>query len=174
MGGPHTKIRRHGKVHSLPDELRAEVDRLLIEGNTYEDIEKFLKRNGYDISKSSIGRYGKEFLNFYREVKIIEDQSKTLVSEAGGDGMIILEAAEKLFSKKIVELLLQNQIDVTKIPRIVSDFAKLQASSVVREKMKAEFKRKAEKAFQKAEKQAKKMSKEELIKMLRQEVYGLV
>lgn len=174
MGGPHRKIRRHGKVHSLPAEIRAQVDDLLIEGHTYEDIAEFLKRKGYDISKSSIGRYGKDFLNFYREVRIIEDQAKTLVSEAGGDGMVIIEATEKAFSKKLLELLIANEIDIRKIPRIVSDFAKLQASSVVREKMKAEFKKRAEKAFKKAEKKAEKMSKEELIRMLREEVYGLV
>jgi hypothetical protein len=40
--------------------------------------------------------------------------------------------------------------------------------------MKAEFRKKAEKAFNRAEKQLKKLSKEELIRSLREDIYGLV
>jgi len=174
MGGPHTKIRRHGKVYELPEEIRREVDGLLVEGATYEEIAEYLKNKGYDISRSSVGRYGKDFLNEYRNIRIIEDQAKTIVSNSGDDAMILEEAATKLFSKKIVELLLANGININKIPRIVSDFARLQTSSVLRERMKAEFRKKAEKAFKKAERQMKKLSKEELIKILREEIYGLV
>lgn len=63
MGGPHTKTRRHSKVETeLPQEIKGQVDRLLIENATYEEIASFLKEQGHDIGKSSIGRYGKEFL----------------------------------------------------------------------------------------------------------------
>lgn len=173
MGGPHIKTRRHSKVEDhLPGELKGEVDRLLIEGSTYEEITAFLKAKGHDISKSSIGRYGKEFLNEYRKLRIIEDQSRALVSEAG-DGMVIEEAASKVFSQQILELLLSRDMDLRKIPRLISDFAKLQASSVVRERMKIDFKKKTEKVFAKAEENMKSMTKEELLKEIREEVYGL-
>lgn len=142
MGGPHIKTRRHSKVEDqLPGELKGEVDRLLIEGSTYEEITAFLKAKGHDISKSSIGRYGKEFLNEYRKLRIIEDQSRALVSEAG-DGMVIEEAASKVFSQQILELLLSRDMDIRTIPRLISDFAKLQASSVVRERLKDDFDKK--------------------------------
>jgi hypothetical protein len=173
MGISHTKIRRHGKVHELPEEVRKEVDTLLIENATYEEISEYLKSKGYDISKSSVGRYGKDFLNQIREIRIIEDQAKTITSNSD-DVMALEEAGTKLFAKQIIEMLLANRININKIPRIVSDFARLQSSSVLRERMKAEFRKKAEKAFKKAERQMKKLSKEELIKILREEIYGLV
>jgi len=45
LGGTHKKIRRHGKVHDLPEDIKKEVDRLLIEpGIIYDDIEEFLKK----------------------------------------------------------------------------------------------------------------------------------
>ncbi len=173
MGESHTKIRRHGKIHELPDDVRKEVDALLIENATYEEISEYLKSKGYDISRSAVGRYGKDFMNYIREVRIIEDQAKQIVS-GNDDAMVLEEAATKLFTKKIVTMLMSEGINLNKIPRIVSDFARLQASSVLRERMKAEFRKKAEKAFNRAEKQLKKLSKEELIRSLREDIYGLV
>src|SRR4030042_6891669 len=103
MGGPHTKTRRHSKVSDeLPEEIQRQVDRLLIESATYEEISNFLKNQNYDISKSSIGRYGKDFLAQYQRLRIIEDQSRALVSEAG-DGLLLDEAGGKLMAKKIIE-----------------------------------------------------------------------
>lgn len=147
MGGPHIKTRRHSKVSDeLPAEIRSEVDRFLIQGATYPDISEFLKTKGYDISKSSIGRYGKEFLSAYQRLRIIEDQSRTLKSEAG-DGLNLEETASKMFTGQILELLVNNNIDVRNIPRLVSDFAKLQASSVLRERNKLDFMKKSSAFF---------------------------
>ena len=138
MGGPHTKVRRRSKVETLlPRELRDEVDRLLIEGATYEEVAAHCRARGYDISRSSIGRYGKEFLNTYRRVRIIEDQARALQSEPG-EGLLLEEAASKLFLRQVLELLLRAEIDLLEMPRILSDFAKLQQSSVARERLKAQ------------------------------------
>lgn len=133
--------RRHGRVRDeLPPEVREEVDRLLIEpGVTYDDIRAYLADKGYDISRSAIGRYGKDFLSVYQQLRMIEDKSKALVSEAGGDGMVLEEAASKLFAQLILEAQMSGQIKVTKLPRIISDFARLQASTVLRERLKKEF-----------------------------------
>jgi hypothetical protein len=132
--------RQHGRVRDeLPVEVREQVDRLLIEpGVTYDDIKKFLDEQGHDISRSAIGRYGKDFLSIYQQIKVIEDKSKVLVSEAG-DGMILEEAASKLFSQMILEAQMSGKLDIKKLPRIISDFAKLQASVVSRERLKKEL-----------------------------------
>jgi hypothetical protein len=60
------------------------------------------------------------------------------VSEAG-DGMILEEAASKLFSQMILEAQMSGKLDIKKLPRIISDFAKLQASVVSRERLKKEL-----------------------------------
>lgn len=45
-------------VDKLPDEIKTELDlRLADTANTYEEIAAWLKSEGYDISKSAIGRY---------------------------------------------------------------------------------------------------------------------
>jgi hypothetical protein len=100
--------RQHGRVRDdLPEEIRAQVNRLLLEpGNTYDDIKAFLADQGFDISRSSIGRYGKDFFGSYQQLKVIEDKSRALVSEAG-DGMVLEEAASKLFSQVVIETLME-------------------------------------------------------------------
>jgi len=175
MGGPHTKIRKHSKVEDgLPPEIRREVNRLLIEGEIYEDISDYLKGKGHDISRSSIGRYGKEFLNEYRKLLIIEDKSKILVSEAGGDGMVLEEAVAKKMAATLMELLLDEGVDISKTPRIISDFAKLQSSSAHRERTKMDIKKKVDKVVKDVEKNAQQMTKEELLDFIRERVYGIV
>jgi hypothetical protein len=86
-------VRRHSRVLTdLPPELRREVDRLLLEpGVTYDDIREFLAGRGYDISRSSIGRYGKEYLESYQRLKIAIDQAKCMKAEAG-EGLALEEA----------------------------------------------------------------------------------
>ncbi|MFH2012505.1 MAG: phage protein Gp27 family protein [Pseudomonadota bacterium] len=176
MGGKHTKIRRHSKVEDeLPPEIRKEVNRLLIEGEIYEDISDYLKGQGHDISRSSIGRYGKDFLNEYRKLLIIEDKSKILVSEVGGDGMVLEEAVAKKMAATLLELLLEEGIDIKETPRIISDFAKLQSSSTSRERAKMEFKKKAETACKNIKQKASKAGlSPEVMGEIEKEILGLV
>lgn len=140
------KVRRHSRISDeLPQELKREVDRLLVEGNvTYDDIKAFLEEKGYDISRSAIGRYGKEFLASYQRLRVIEEKSRALVSEVG-DGMVLEEAAAKIFAQKIVEAQLLEGFDILENPRLIADFAKLQSSTVARERFKRELKDKVEK-----------------------------
>lgn len=171
MGGP--KTRRHSKISELPEAVRKEVERLLLEPDiTYEDIEEHLKREGHDISHSSIGRYGKHFLNQVRELRIIEDKAKALVSDSG-EGLVLEEAASKLATRSIIQILLDEGVNGAKIPYLISDLARLQASSVKREQFKADFRKRADKVFRNAEKKAKGMTKEEMLQFIKEEVYGL-
>jgi len=168
-------IRTHSRIErELPAEVRREVDRLLVEGNaTYDEIASFLTVKGYDISRSAIGRYGKDFLAQYQRLRIIEDKSRTLISEAG-DGLSLEEAASKVFAQKILEALLSGDLDVLEVPRLVSDFAKLQGSTVLRERLKMDVKKRVEKAVETVEKTlTKKAVDAETLRRIREEIYGI-
>jgi hypothetical protein len=170
------KVRKHSRVtDELPQEIRREVDRLLIEGNvTYDDIKAFLDEKGYDISRSAIGRYGKGFWASYQKLRILEDQSRTLVSEAG-DGMVLEEAASKLFAQKIVEAQLLEGFDILENPRLMSDFAKLQSSTVARERFKQDFKEKVERTADSVEKTARQGGlSEEKIEIIKKQILKIV
>ena len=58
MAKKRSRTRVCSKLNELPEELRLKVDVMLADtSNTYEYISKYLKEEGYDISKSSVGRY---------------------------------------------------------------------------------------------------------------------
>ena len=170
------KVRRHSRISDeLPQELKREVDRLLVEGNvTYDDIKAFLEEKGYDISRSAIGRYGKEFLASYQRLRVIEEKSRTLVSEAG-DGMVLEEAAAKIFAQKIVEAQLLEGFDILENPRLIGDFAKLQSSTVARERFKRELKDKVEKTAESVVRTARQGGlSDEKAEEIRRKILGIV
>lgn len=58
MAKKRTRTRVSSKIDELPEELRVKVDVMLADtSNTYEYISQYLKQEGYEISKSSVGRY---------------------------------------------------------------------------------------------------------------------
>jgi hypothetical protein len=148
--------------------------RLLIEGgSTYDDIKAFLAESGFDISRSAIGRYGRDFMGTYQRLRVVEDKSRALVSEVG-DGMILEEAASKLFAQAIIEGLMDKSLDVKELPRSISDFAKLQASVVMRERLKSDLRKKADKAVNAIEKKTKKELSPETLQYIKEHIYGIV
>lgn len=168
-------VRRHSSVTTeLPREVRAEVDRLLLEpGVTYDDITAFLRERGHDISRSAIGRYGKEFMTAYQRLRQVEDQAKSLVSEAG-DGLVLEEAASKLFAQQILEALVNNSMDVREKAKLIDAFAKLQASSTMREKFKSEIRKQVVKVADEAVKTAKKGGlSDEAANEIRKKILGI-
>lgn len=177
MGGPHTKTRRHSKVGQLSPELQSAVDRLLIEGATYEDIEIFLKEKGHAIGKSSIGRYGKRYLNFYQRVRMIEDQAKTMNS-AAGEGLSLEEAAAKAFTSEVLDTLIDLGVDKDKsakqLPKLMLAFSALQSSSVSREKFKADIQKRVVKTADDVTKIAKKSGlSEDAAAQIRNKILGI-
>jgi len=170
-----SKVRRHSRIiDELPAEIRQELDNLLVQNElTYDDIVKWLASKGYDFSRSSVGRYGKDFFANYRKLRIIEEKSRTLVSEAGGS-LVLDEAASKLFAQAILELQLEGKFDLKKNSRILADFAKLQAASIMRERMKQDFAKKTAAAAEDVVKIVKKSGlSEQKAEEIRNKILGI-
>lgn len=76
MGDKRSKQRISSKIDELPEDLRRKVDVMLADtSNTYEYISQFLKGEGYDISKSSVGRYATRTNNAMQ--RLLEAQAQT-------------------------------------------------------------------------------------------------
>jgi hypothetical protein len=170
------KVRKHSRIDDeLPAEVRGQVDRLLIEGGaTYDDIRDFLAEQGYDISRSAIGRYGKDFLNTYQRLRVAEDQARSLVSEVG-DGLALDEAASKLLMQQVLELLISTELTPKERMSLMKSVAFLQSSSVQREKLKSELRKKAETAVGEVAQIAKNGGlSDEAIRQIEEQVLGIV
>lgn len=172
-------IRRHSRVLTdLPPELRAEVDRLLLEpGVTYDDVQEHLVSKGYDISRSSIGRYGKEYLESYQKLKIAIDQAKAMKGEVG-EGLALEEAVANLALQQAMQGLMSGTIQVAEVPKLLGEIGKLQASGVQREKLKIEVDKRVKEALQDAADVVKKTAtkagaSDELIERIRADILGI-
>ncbi len=173
MAGHH-KVRRRSRVETeLPVKLREQAHRLILEGMTYEDLARWSKDNGYDISRSSWGRYGKEFYEAYQSIKRFEDQSRALSSDAG-ENLTMEEAIGKLLMQKVMAAITAGDFDILEAPRLLRDIAKLQSSNIQREKYKAEIFNKAKTAAQNVAKIAKKGGMtEETVRAIRKQILGI-
>lgn len=148
-----SKTRRHSRIDTeLPENIKKDVNQLLVGGATYEGIAAFLQKRGYDISKSSVSRYGKQFAEAYQKVMRFSEQAKTLTSE-GIDGLTLDEAATRLLMQQVLEKLIDGKVDITEMPRLMSDVARMQSSNVNREKFKAEVAAKARQELMAEQKQ---------------------
>jgi hypothetical protein len=141
------RVKSNSRVETeLPLELRKAVNRLLLEpGTTYDEIARFVKSKGFDISRSSIGRYGQRFLEAYQKIKQFEDQARAITSGVD-DGMPMEEAVGKLMLQKVMEALVDGSADITENSRLISDVAKLQSAHIQLAKWKADLERRASKA----------------------------
>lgn len=135
--GPRKKA---GKASDLPVDILDQIDRLLVEGTSYEDISDFLAEQGFEISKTAIGRHGEEFFETCRKLRVLEEKSHVLASR-GEDGLILEEAASRLLAQMILDALLSGEIEKERLPRILSDFTRLQSSNVQREKLRESMRR---------------------------------
>ncbi|MCE5336959.1 MAG: DUF3486 family protein [Desulfobacteraceae bacterium] len=149
-GTPSKKTKSGG----LPPAVRKKVERLLLEGMSYEDIGRFLSSQGYAISKTEIGRYGEKFLEALQRFRILEEKARVLASD-GKNSLLHDEAVSRLFLSIILEAQLAGKIDMKDLPKLMSDFARLQSANVQREKLRLEFERRAKKVAKDVEKHAR-------------------
>ncbi|HUU39870.1 MAG TPA: phage protein Gp27 family protein [Desulfatiglandales bacterium] len=173
-------FRSKSRILRLPRSILDQVNIMLIEvgegRKTYEEIAGWVKEQGYQASKSAIQRYAR-WVSALEKVKLVGEQAKAIIDQAGHDPLKIEEATAKLGAVIMMEVFQEamsgDRIDVQHIGHLMGDFAKLQQSSVSRERLKADFVKKLEKAVESAPDKDKKMMPEEVLKFIKDKVYGL-
>lgn len=131
--------RKHSKITSiLPAELVEAINHRLVNGETYEQIAAFVRGEGHEISKSSVGRYGKDFMTKLERLRVVKEQAKAICTESKDTpGLEMTEAATQLALQLIMEkLVLTENLDDTKTGDILKALALLERSAVQREKLK--------------------------------------
>jgi hypothetical protein len=100
---------KRSKVTQLPKEVKAWLDQALIENNFsgYEQLEKELVARGCVIGKSSIHRYGQEFEDRLRAVKLATEQATAIAAASPDDGGAMNDALIRLVQEKAFQALLK-------------------------------------------------------------------
>ncbi len=137
----------------MPDEVRQELEKRLIQGGFagYVDLAEWLNEQGFEISKSSVGRYGKNFKNRLQALKVATDQAKAIVEASEDDAGAMNDAIIRLVQTKTFELLVELEADNKDLPRIGQMVAKLAQAAVRQKKWQQEMEGKIrEKALEEA------------------------
>ena len=139
--------RRHSKIDELPQELVEVINRKLAGTDTdgrkytYQEITEYLAEMGHQVSKSSVGRYGKNFLSRLERLKVVRDQAKAIVEDnAGRPATEMAEAANLLATNLIMETLMEvESLEGERLTEILKALARLESSGVRREALKLQF-----------------------------------
>jgi hypothetical protein len=147
-------------VTLLPQEVRDELDRKLVAGGFagYEALSEWLVQEGFEISKSSLHRYGQKFEDRVRALKVSTDQARAIVAESPDDEGAIGEALMRLVQEKLFNILLELEIspDDINISSLTKSIAQLGRTSIAQKKYAAEVKEKTKAAADAVEKIARK------------------
>ncbi len=149
--------RRHSKItRELPSELIEVVNQKLVGGFTYLEIAEFLKGLGHEISQASVGRYGRDFLSKLEKLKLVKEQARAILTETEGLSLEMEEASVQMALSKIMEFLMElDSLQGEKAHKIMMALARIQSSSVSRERLKMDYRKKAQAAAEEVTKVAK-------------------
>ena len=165
MGYKRTKQRITSKIDELPEDLRMKVDVMLADtSNTYEYISQFLKGEGYDISKSSVGRYATRTNNAMQRLLEAQAQTDRLIQvvkenpEADYTEAAILLTMNGLLNKVATAEEEFNEMPLDKAGRLI---ASLSRTKVYKDRVKQDMRRKADIAFREMESEMLKVIKQD-------------
>lgn len=165
MGEKRTKQRISSKIDELPEDLRMKVDVMLADtSNTYEYISQFLKGEGYDISKSSVGRYATRTNNAMQRLLEAQAQTDRLIQvvkenpEADYTEAAIFLTMNGLLNKVATAEEEFNEMPLDKAGRLI---ASLSRTKVYKDRVKQDMRRKADIAFREMESEMLKVIKQD-------------
>ncbi|MDO4307481.1 MAG: DUF3486 family protein [Eubacteriales bacterium] len=165
MGDKRSKQRISSKIDELPGDLRMKVDVMLADtSNTYEYISQFLKGEGYDISKSSVGRYATRTNNAMQRLLEAQAQTDRLIQvvkenpEADYTEAAILLTMNGLLNKVATAEEEFNEMPLDKAGRLI---ASLSRTKVYKDRVKQDMRKKADTAFRELESEMLKVIKQD-------------
>lgn len=165
MGDKRSKQRVSSKIDELPEDLRMKVDVMLADtSNTYEYISQFLKGEGYDISKSSVGRYATRTNNAMQRLLEAQAQTDRLIQvvkenpEADYTEAAILLTMNGLLNKVATAEEEFNEMPLDKAGRLI---ASLSRTKVYKDRVKQDMRKKADTAFRELESEMLKVIKQD-------------
>lgn len=165
MGEKRARQRITSKIGELPEGLRMKVDVMLADtSNSYSYISQFLKEEGYDISKSSVGRYATRTNNAMQRILEAQAQTDRLIRavkdspEADYTEAAILLAMNGLVNKVATAEEEFNEMPLDKAGRLIASLSRTKA---YKDRVRQDMRRKAELALKQAE--------AELVKVIKQD-----
>lgn len=168
------------KILTLPDELKADLDKRLITGgfSDYTALSEWLKEQGFEISRSAVHRYGREFEERLSAIKVATEQAQAIAEAAADDAGSMNDALVRLCQEKAFQVLVKmTDLDPEKVDinRMGIMIARLTRASVTQKKWMAEVKEKVVRTADDVEKIVRSGGlTEEKAEQIRRKILGVV
>lgn len=100
---------KRSKIIGLPPDVKGWIDNALIEGNfaDYELLAGELQAKGFDISKSSLHRYGSAFEKRMAALKLATEQAEAIAKSVPDDENALGDALLRVIQEKTFSMLVQ-------------------------------------------------------------------
>jgi len=154
-GRQRRRVRITSTVDKLPDDIRAQLDLKLADtANTYEELSKWLKAEGFEISRSAIGRYAIRSTTAAQRVAETLQRTQAIAKavEEHPD-LDYTKAASMIFMDGLMQRVTTAEEEFSEIPldkagRLI---ASLSRNATYEKRTRADLKKKAELAFDQME-----------------------
>lgn len=146
------RTRVSSKITQLPDDIKEQLDAQLLDtSNTYEDIAKWLKSEGYDVSKSAVGRYAIRANQAAQRVAETLERTKAIAAavEKNPD-LDFTKASRMVLMDGLMQRVSTAEEDFAEMPldkagRLIASLSRV---GVYEQKVKRDYKSKMELAFE--------------------------
>lgn len=152
MGKARTKKRVTSKVDELPEEIRLQVDRKLADtSNTYQEISDWLKTEGFEVSKSSIGRYSMRSTTAVQRLLDAQVQTERLLQVVKHNPEVdYTEASMMMLMDGLVNKMAtaEEEFDAMPLDKAGRLIVSLSRTKAYKDKVRQDMKRKSDLAFE--------------------------
>lgn len=138
---------RRSKVEQLPSEIKAWLDQALVQNNfsQYELLSAELAQRGCAISKTGLHRYGQNFEERLKTLRLVTEQARAVVQASPDDDGAVNDALVRLTQEKMFGILMEinvdpDSVDLAKLARAVAELGK---ASVAQKRWQAEARKTA-------------------------------
>lgn len=99
---------RRSAVSQLPEAVRCELEQKLISNSfsKYTELAAWLNENGYEVSRSSVHRYGSQFESRIEAIRLSTEQAEALVAASPDDAGAVADASLRLAQERLFQVLL--------------------------------------------------------------------
>lgn len=155
MAKQRQRKRKHCKIDELPPEVKSKVVEMLADTkNTYTDIAIYLYDAGYEISRSSVGRYALNSNAALERLQLAQEQTKVLIEAVKNNpDADYTEAGLQIMVSELTKKMAtaQEEFDEMPLDKAGRLLVATSRTNAYKEKVKEDMRSKADIAFEKME-----------------------
>ena len=134
------RTRVNSTIDRLPDDIKGRLDLKLTDtANTYEELSAWLKEEGYEISKSAIGRYAQRTGRAAMRLQYARENANAIITAMQEHrGLELSDAANALVMDNLIQVLSDASAEdygEIPLPKLIELVLKNQRNAVYKERM---------------------------------------